>query len=215
MIAPHWVRNRVRPIAVEDVVAYLMAALDLDIEGSAVFDNWRRRRRLIRRHHPRIQPPARSETGHHPLAIFPPSCFSSYWLGLVTSLYPPVGRRLIASVLKEHTDIDETTLRTFKIQPRGVKETVSRALENERKTLLAPAGRQRTGCLPPVDPLGRRAARLSLGGFPVHTCGSAAGQSLPTVATYRRGHRLVLRRMARASAAGSNPPGGGRRDAPR
>jgi len=132
MIAPHWVRTRVRPIAVEDVVAYLMAALDLELEGSAVFEiggadaasyadiirEYGRQRRLKR------------FTIHLPVS-FP--WLSSYWLGLVTPVYPPVGRRLIASVLKEHTALDEATLRTFKIQPRGLKEAVTRALENEEE----------------------------------------------------------------------------------
>jgi len=134
MIAPHWVRNRVRPIAVEDVVAYLMAALDLDIEGSAVFEiggaDAASYADIIREYS--------HQRGLKRLTIplpFSLPWLSSYWLGLVTSLYPPVGRRLIASVLKEHTDIDEATLRTFKIQPRGVKETVSRALENEEEDI--------------------------------------------------------------------------------
>ena len=36
MICPQWVETKAQPIAIEDVVAYLVAALELRLEGSAV-----------------------------------------------------------------------------------------------------------------------------------------------------------------------------------
>jgi uncharacterized protein YbjT (DUF2867 family) len=38
MITPRWLRTRTQPIAIEGVVAYLVAALDLDSRGSEVFE---------------------------------------------------------------------------------------------------------------------------------------------------------------------------------
>jgi uncharacterized protein YbjT (DUF2867 family) len=38
MITPRWVRTRTQPIAVEDVIAYLIQALDVKIDGSRVFE---------------------------------------------------------------------------------------------------------------------------------------------------------------------------------
>jgi uncharacterized protein YbjT (DUF2867 family) len=38
MVLPTWLRSRTRPVAIEDVVAALVAALDVPIEGSAWFD---------------------------------------------------------------------------------------------------------------------------------------------------------------------------------
>ena len=38
MVAPRWVRTRTQPIAVEDLVAYLLAGLDLDTAESRVFE---------------------------------------------------------------------------------------------------------------------------------------------------------------------------------
>src|SRR6185369_17234571 len=38
MVAPRWVRTRTQPIAVEDLVAYLAAGLDLDATDSRVFE---------------------------------------------------------------------------------------------------------------------------------------------------------------------------------
>jgi uncharacterized protein YbjT (DUF2867 family) len=38
MITPRWVRTQAQPIAVEDVIAYLVAALTLDGSDSGVFE---------------------------------------------------------------------------------------------------------------------------------------------------------------------------------
>jgi hypothetical protein len=38
MITPRWVKTRSQPIAVEDVIAYLMQALDIQISGSRVVE---------------------------------------------------------------------------------------------------------------------------------------------------------------------------------
>ena len=38
MITPRWVTTRTQPIAVEDVIAYLMQALDLKINGSSIIE---------------------------------------------------------------------------------------------------------------------------------------------------------------------------------
>jgi uncharacterized protein YbjT (DUF2867 family) len=38
MICPRWVEVKAQPIAIEDVVAYLMAALNLPVEQSAIFE---------------------------------------------------------------------------------------------------------------------------------------------------------------------------------
>ena len=42
MITPRWVKIRTQPIAVEDVIAYLVQALDLEINGSRIVDLSRR-----------------------------------------------------------------------------------------------------------------------------------------------------------------------------
>ena len=38
MITPRWVRTKAQPIAIEDVLDYLVARLDVELEGSAVFE---------------------------------------------------------------------------------------------------------------------------------------------------------------------------------
>src|SRR3954451_20601849 len=38
MVTPRWVRTRTQPVAIEDMIAYLLAALDLDAGDSEVFE---------------------------------------------------------------------------------------------------------------------------------------------------------------------------------
>ena len=130
MIAPRWTRSLAQPIAIEDVIAYLVASLDVEVEGNAVFEiggadrasyadlmrefaRQRGLRRLIL-----------------PVPVLAPS-LSSLWLGLVTPLYARVGRKLIDSVRNDTVVTDPAALRVYPIRPRGVRGAVARALANE------------------------------------------------------------------------------------
>ncbi len=130
MVTPRWVRTRSQPIAVEDVIAYLLAALDLPSRGSEVFeiggaevatyaDLMREyaRRRGLRRLLVRVP-------------VLTPR-LSSLWLGLVTPVYARVGRKLIESLPHETVVRDPTALERFPIRPRGYREALTRALLNE------------------------------------------------------------------------------------
>jgi uncharacterized protein YbjT (DUF2867 family) len=130
MITPRWVRTPTQPIAIEDVIAYLIAARDLPLDRSVVFEiggaervsyldlmkeyaRQRNLRRLILR-----------------VPVLTPR-LSSLWLGLVTPLYARVGRALIEGVRNETVVRDDGALRAFTVRPRGVREAVARALRNE------------------------------------------------------------------------------------
>jgi uncharacterized protein YbjT (DUF2867 family) len=134
LITPRWVRTRAQPIAIEDVIAYLLAGLDLDIADSRVFEiggadvvsyeglmrEYARQRGLRR--------------WIVPVPVLSPT-LSSLWLGLVTPLYARVGRKLIDSL--RHTTIvtDDAARRTFAVEPRGFREAIARALANEDREL--------------------------------------------------------------------------------
>ncbi len=100
MICPRWVTTRTQPIAVDDVLAYLLAALQLDgcveqpIEiGGATVETFRSmmlgyaRRRGLKRWLIRVP-------------VLTPR-LSSYWLDLVTSFSPAVTRPLIEGMKSE------------------------------------------------------------------------------------------------------------------
>ncbi len=130
MVTPRWVATPTQPIAIEDVVEYLVLASDLEVEGNVVFE---------------IGGPERSTYGGLmkeyanqrglrrlmiPVPVLTPG-LSSLWLGLVTPVYSRVGRKLIDSLKNETIVTDESALQAFPIRPRGVREAVERALANE------------------------------------------------------------------------------------
>lgn len=130
MICPKWVSTPTQPIAVEDVLDYLLAALDLDGSESRVFEiggpdqvsygdimrEYARQRGLKR------------------LMISVPVLtprLSSLWLGLVTPVYARVGRKLIEGVRNPTLVRDSAALDAFDIRPRGLRDAIQRALANE------------------------------------------------------------------------------------
>jgi uncharacterized protein YbjT (DUF2867 family) len=101
MVTPRWVRNRIQPIAVRDVLRYLIAAADLpagvhrgfDIGGADVLTYAQMMQRYarvagLRR---RIVVPLR------PLSPW----LSAHWVGLVTPVPNAIARPLVASLVHE------------------------------------------------------------------------------------------------------------------
>ena len=134
MITPRWVETRAQPIAIEDMIAYLLAALDLDARGSEVFEiggaevatygdlmGEYARRRGLRRLLIRVP-------------VLTPR-LSSLWLGLVTPVYARVGRKLIESLPHETVVRNPSALERFPIRPRGYRDAIARALLNEDREI--------------------------------------------------------------------------------
>ena len=130
MICPKWVATPAQPIAVEDVLEYLLAALDLAGQESRVFEiggpeqvsygelmrEYARRRGLRR--------------VMIPVPVLTPR-LSSLWLGLVTPMYARVGRKLVEGLRNPTVVEDASALEAFPIRPRGLTEALERALANE------------------------------------------------------------------------------------
>lgn len=130
MTTPKWVSSLAQPIAIEDVVAYMLAALDYDGLGSEVFEiggadqaSYRdimaeyARQRGLKRY-------------FIPVPVLTPG-LSSLWLGLVTPVYARVGRKLIDSLRNETVVRDKRALEVFAVRPRSLREAIERALLNE------------------------------------------------------------------------------------
>ncbi|MHC4135550.1 MAG: SDR family oxidoreductase [Planctomycetota bacterium] len=130
MITPRWVRMKTQAIAVEDVIAYLLAAKDIELEGSHCFEiggtsvvsygelmreyaRQRRLRRLL-----------------IPVPFLTPR-LSSLWLGLVTPLYSRVGRKLIDSIRHETVVRDDSARRIFDIEPGDITAAIEQARVQE------------------------------------------------------------------------------------
>jgi uncharacterized protein YbjT (DUF2867 family) len=134
MICPRWVSTPAQPIAVEDVLDYLLAALDWEEGGSRVFEiggpdqvsygdimrEYARQRGLRR-----LMLSVPVLTPH----------LSSLWLGLVTPVYARVGRKLIEGVRNPTLVRDRAALEAFPVRPRGLADAIRRALVNEDRRL--------------------------------------------------------------------------------
>lgn len=130
MITPRWVRSVAQPIAIEDVLAYLVEAIDLELEGNAVFEiggaDQVSYEQLMREY-------ARQAGLRRlivPVPLLTPH-LSSLWLGLITPVYARVGRNLIESLPHETVVLDAAALQAFQIRPRGHREAIARALAHE------------------------------------------------------------------------------------
>jgi len=134
MITPRWVRSRAQPIGIDDVIAYLLQALDVPLDGSRIFEiggaeqgsygdimaEYARQRGLRRWIIPVPVLSAR---------------LSSLWLGLVTPLYARVGRKLIDSLRHDTVVRDKSALEVFPIRPPGYARAIEGVLKNEERDI--------------------------------------------------------------------------------
>jgi uncharacterized protein YbjT (DUF2867 family) len=130
MICPRWVEVKAQPIAVEDVIAYLMEALELAAEQSSVFEIGG----TDQVSYGEIMQEYARQCGLHRWMISVPVLtprLSSLWLGLVTPIYARVGRKLIDSMRNPTLVRDPSALTTFSVKPKGLKHAIERALHDE------------------------------------------------------------------------------------
>ena len=130
MVTPGWVRTRTQPIGVEDLVAYLVEALDLPEAASAIYEIGGPDRVSyadLMREYAALRGLRRVMI---PVPVLSPR-LSSLWLALVSPVYARVGRELVEGLRNETVVRDDSALRDFSVRPRGVREALARALVNE------------------------------------------------------------------------------------
>lgn len=134
MITPRWVRAMAQPIAIGDVIAYLLHGLDLETDGNEVFEVGGPERvtygELMREYARQIG----VRRVMIPVPLLTPR-LSSLWLGLVTPLYARVGRKLIDSLRNDTVVHDARALECFPVRPLGVRQAIARALEEEDRQM--------------------------------------------------------------------------------
>jgi uncharacterized protein YbjT (DUF2867 family) len=134
MICPKWIEVAAQPIAVEDLLAYLLEAREIELSASRVFeiggadqvsygDLMREyaRQRGLRRWMIRVP-------------VLTPR-LSSLWLGLVTPLYARVGRKLVESIKHPSIVHDAAALDAFQVRPRGMAAGIAKALRDEERQI--------------------------------------------------------------------------------
>ncbi len=136
MICPKWVSTPAQPIAIEDILSYLLAAIDLPDGPSDIFEiggpdqvsygdimqEYARQRGLKRW---MISVPFLSPQ------------LSSFWLGMVTPVYARIGRKLVESLRNPTVVTNSHSSDVFPIRPRSVRDAIARALVNEDQEIAA------------------------------------------------------------------------------
>jgi hypothetical protein len=130
MITPRWVNTAAQPIAIEDVIEYLVAAARLPAKGNLTFEiggadvtsyvgimREYARQQNLRRWIVRV-----------PLLSL---SLSSRWLTLITPVYASIGRCLIESVRNPSVVSNPAALESFDIRPMGITRAIERALTNQ------------------------------------------------------------------------------------
>ena len=136
MLIPKWALMSAQPIAIDDLISYLIEALYKTDNSNHLFeigghdqvsylDIMRIYAKSINKRVLMI-----------PVPVLTPY-LSSLWLGLVTPLYARIGRKLVESIVHSTVVQDDTALRNFKIKPIGVEEAIQRAIKLENKESAA------------------------------------------------------------------------------
>jgi uncharacterized protein YbjT (DUF2867 family) len=129
MLCPRWLTTPTQPIAVDDVLAYLLAALELPPGESRIFEiggtDVVSYGHLIREY-------ARQKGLRRWLISVPvlTPYLSSLWLALVTPASFEVGRHLIEGLKNPTVVRDTTALNVFSIRPMGVQEAIQKAIDS-------------------------------------------------------------------------------------
>lgn len=137
MVLPRWLRNRSQPIAVDDVVRGLLAALDLPLSGAACLDlpgpETLSHRELLRR--------VGAQCGRTIYMLDVPVLtprLSSHWIRLVTRADFAIARELVEGLTSDLVAGPDTLWARLHGGPRvSLDAAIARALADERDPLSA------------------------------------------------------------------------------
>ena len=204
MVCPKWVATPAQPIAIDDVLDYLLAALHLPDGQSRVFEiggpdpvcygdvmrEYARQRGLTR--------------WMIPVPVLTPY-LSSLWLGLVTPVYARIGRKLVEglrnpTVVEEPSALEAFPIRPPRLEGGNLAGDAQRRSGNSRDVLVRCLVFERRQAA-----VGRRAIWLSNRGLAESDVERSRRGSLRTHPAHRRQNRLVLRELAVAAPGGAGP----------
>jgi uncharacterized protein YbjT (DUF2867 family) len=130
MITPRWVSVLAQPIGIQDLLRYLVAALDADLDGHRTFEIGG----SDSVSYGDIMREYASQRGLRRLLIRVPVLtprLSSLWLSLVAPAHARVGRFLIDSIRSPSVVVDSAARKVFSIEPCGVSQAIREAIEEE------------------------------------------------------------------------------------
>jgi uncharacterized protein YbjT (DUF2867 family) len=128
MVTPKWVDTECQPIAVDDVIAYLVGVLEAE---ATVGNTYQIGGPEVLTYRELIERTAEICRGRRPLVLPVPVLtprLSSYWLGLTTDVPASVARPLVDG-MRNPVVVDDTRIRTVvPIEPTPFDDAVRRAL---------------------------------------------------------------------------------------
>ena len=130
MVTPKWVKGEMQPIAIDDLLEYLVEALRIPLSKYRIYEIGG----ADKLSYAGLMHVYGRQRGIDPLIIPVPVLtpwLSSLWLGLVTPLYARIGRAIIESIVHVTVVRDNAAFTTFSVRPMGVEEAVRRALAHE------------------------------------------------------------------------------------
>lgn len=136
MLTPRWVKGKAQPIAIDDLLDYLIEALRIPTSRYRIYEvggadkvSYAEMMRAYGR-----------QRGLTPLIIPVPVLtprLSALWLGLITPLYARIGRAIIESIVHVTVVRDNAALTVFSVCPMGIDEAIRRALSREERHFTA------------------------------------------------------------------------------
>lgn len=130
MVLPRWLRNTSFPIAIEDVVFGIVAALGLPEAGSRIYELPGRERLT----HREVLTRTARAMGLRPIMLSIPLLsprLSSYWIALVTRTSLAVARELVEGVRHDLEPTGASLWAELEHQPMPLDEAIRRALADE------------------------------------------------------------------------------------
>lgn len=130
MITPKWVYTDTQPIAISDLLNYLVQAIEIDVEGNPILEIGGKDRvsygDLMREY-------ARQKGLKRWMVRVPVLSprLSSLWLGLVTPLYARVGRKLVESAACETIVHDPLAAHLFHVDAKTSAMAIAEAIQGE------------------------------------------------------------------------------------
>jgi uncharacterized protein YbjT (DUF2867 family) len=157
MVTPRWVETATQPIAIEDLLDYLLRALDLRDAESYVFEIGGADRVT----YAEIMREYARQRGLRRLLVPSPLTgprTSRLFLTLITPVYGRVAGAMVDSLRNETVVNTGSALETFPVRPRGLGASIARALVNEDREF---AETRWSDALPPATP--QRLSGISFG----------------------------------------------------
>ncbi|MEI8135564.1 MAG: SDR family oxidoreductase [bacterium] len=136
MVIPKWAAMPAQPIAIDDLLSYLIAGLEIpalksqvyEIGGSDIVSYADIMKAYARKRGVKLRMIS--------VPVLTPS-LSSLWLALITPLYARIGRKLIQSIVHSTIVHDTSAIEIFNIHPVGIEAALEGAIQSEEKDFAA------------------------------------------------------------------------------